>query len=175
MLASVGRRAVLIDFVAQWGYVSRKEVTPLAEQKSSTSDPFAAWRDWLTQFERQVNAFFNEQMASDGYNRFMAQTNQFLLDSQKTTRDMVARSLSSLNLPTTEDWTALSQRVATVEERLRALEISLGRSDGARTSELAQSSGPRPPRTRKPPSSGGTRKPASSGARKTASTGGPSS
>jgi hypothetical protein len=135
----------------------------MAEQKSSTSDPFAAWRDWLTQFERQVNAFFNEQMASDGYNRFMAQINQFFLESQKAMGEMVARSMSSLNLPTGEDWTALSQRVATVEERLRALELSLGRSDGASTSELAQTSAPRPPRTRKPPSSGGARKPASSG------------
>jgi len=135
----------------------------LAEQKPSTSDPFAAWREWLTQFERQVNAFFNEQMATDGYNRFMAQTNQFFLESQKAMGDTVARSMSSLNLPTGEDWTALSRRVATVEERLRALEISLGRSDGASTSELTESSAPRPPRTRKPPSSGGTRKPRSSG------------
>lgn len=127
----------------------------MAEQKSSTVDPFTAWRDWLTRFERQVNAFFNERMASDGYNRFMAQINQLYLDSQKTMGDMVARSMSALNLPTREDWNALSQRVATVEERLRALEVRLGRSDGASTREPAERSAPRPPRTRKPASSGG--------------------
>jgi hypothetical protein len=104
-------------------------------------------------------------MATDGYNRLMAQVNQSFLESQKTMGDMVARSMGSLNLPTGEDWTALSRRVATVEERLRELEISLGRSDSASTSELAEGSAPRPPRTRKPPSSGGTRKPRSSGPR----------
>lgn len=126
----------------------------MAEQKSSTFDPFTAWRDWLTQFERQVNAFFNERMATDGYNRFMAQINQLFLDGQKAMGDMVARSMSALNLPTREDWNALSLRMATVEERLRALEISLGRSHRASTSALAESSAPRPPRTRKPSSSG---------------------
>lgn len=128
----------------------------MAEEKPSTFDPFTAWRDWLSQFERQVNAFFNERMATDGYNRFMAQMNQLFLDSQKTMGDMVARSMSSLNLPTRGDWDAISQRVATVEERLRALESCVGRSHDARTSELTERSAPRPPRTRKPlPSSGG--------------------
>jgi hypothetical protein len=132
--------------------VLRQEVTPLAEQDPSTFDPFTAWRDWLAQFERQVNAFFNEQMATDGYNRFMAQISQLSLNGQKTMGDMAARSMSALNLPTREDWDALSKRMAAVEERLSALEISLGRS--ASTSEPTDSSAPRPPRTRKPSSSG---------------------
>lgn len=128
----------------------------MAEQKSSTFDPFTAWRDWLSQFERQVNAFFNERMATDGYNRFMSQVNQAFLDSQKAMAEMVARSMSSLNLPTRDDWNALSQRVATVEERLSALESSLGEREGLNPPKLTERSAPRPPRTRKPlPSSGG--------------------
>lgn len=129
----------------------------MAEQKSSTFDPFSAWRDWLSQFERQLNGFFNERMATDGYNRFMSQVNQLFLDSQKAMAETVARSMSSLNLPTREDWHELSQRLATVEERLGALENSLGphRQDPG-TSKLTERAAPRPPRTRKPlPSTGG--------------------
>ena len=125
----------------------------MAEQKSETTDPFTAWRDWLVQFERQANSFWNERMGTEQYNQLMAQMNQLFLGGQKAIGDAAARSASALNLPTREDINALSLRMATVEERLRELEQSLGRSD--RLIEPKESLSPRPPRTRKPDSKGG--------------------
>jgi BMFP domain-containing protein YqiC len=125
----------------------------MAEQKSETFDPFTAWRDWLSQFERQANAFWNERMGTEEYNRLMSQMNQFSLESQKAMGAAAARTASALNLPTRDDFNALSQRLATVEERLRELEKSLGRSESA--SGRTEPTSPRPPRTRRPVSQRG--------------------
>lgn len=124
----------------------------MAEQTPSSFDPFSAWRDWLTQFERQLNAFMNEQMSSDAYNRFSAETNRLFLDSQKNIADAVARSMNPLNLPTREELSALSERLAALEQRVKMLE-SASPGNNATGSETAEA--PRPPRTKKPALSGG--------------------
>ena len=130
----------------------QQEATPLAEQTPSSFDPFSAWRDWLTQFERQLNAFMNEQMSSDAYNRFSAEINRLFLDSQKNIADAVARSTNPFNLPTREEFSALSQKLVALEERVKTLE---GTSGGNNAAGSGASETPRPPRTRKPASSRG--------------------
>ena len=37
----------------------------MAESKSSTSEAFSSWRDWVTQSETQLNKLLNEVMAKD--------------------------------------------------------------------------------------------------------------
>jgi polyhydroxyalkanoic acid synthase PhaR subunit len=124
----------------------------MAEQKSPTPDPFTVWRDWLSQAERQLNSYFNGVMGTEQYARFLGQFNEFSLSMQKAMSEAMARYFASLNLPTKEDLAALGQRLSSLEGRIAALES--GRSGVGAT--VAPASTPRPPRTKKPPSAGGT-------------------
>jgi polyhydroxyalkanoic acid synthase PhaR subunit len=128
----------------------------VADQKNSATDPFTAWRDWLGQAERQLNSFFNDLMGSDQYNRAMGQFNNFSINVQKNMADTMSRYLSSLNLPTREDFAALGRRLSAIEQRLNALEARQGDPvDHPVSSTGAGASMPRPPRTRKPPQAEG--------------------
>jgi polyhydroxyalkanoic acid synthase PhaR subunit len=128
----------------------------VADQKSPAIDPFAAWRDWLEQTERQLNSFFNQMMGTEQYARFLGQFNDISLNMQKSMGDAMSRYFASLNLPTRDDLTAVGQRLNAIEQRLAAIERSnpsVGLAGGA---TAVVETTPRPPRTRKPPSSGGT-------------------
>jgi polyhydroxyalkanoic acid synthase PhaR subunit len=125
----------------------------VADQKSPAVDPFAAWRDWLEQTERQLNSYFNQVMGTEQYARFLGQFNEFSLNMQKNLGDSVSRYFASLNLPTREDLAALGQRLNALEQRVASIERSGTAATMAGTMTAAAS--PRPPRTRKPPSSGG--------------------
>ena len=121
----------------------------MAEQTPSNFDPFNAWRDWLSQFERQLNAFLNQQMSTDTYQRFAGGINRVVLDSQKAMGEMLARSTNWMNLPTRDELAALSERLAALEQRVKALE---GTSATSNTTRSESSETPRPPRTRRPAS-----------------------
>jgi polyhydroxyalkanoic acid synthase PhaR subunit len=124
----------------------------VADQKSPAVDPFAAWRDWLDQTERQLNTFFNQVMGTEQYARFLGQFNDFSLNMQKNMGEAIGRYFASLNLPTREDLATLGQRLNAVEQRLAAIERN---NPSAAWTGVASAATPRPPRTRKPPSAGG--------------------
>ena len=127
----------------------------MADQKSPAVDPFAAWRDWLEQTERQLNSFFNQVMGTEQYARYLGQMNDFTLNMQKSMGESMRRYFASLNLPTQEDLATLGQRLNAIEQRLAAIERN-NPSMSFVGGEAATAATPRPPRTRKPPSTGGT-------------------
>lgn len=122
----------------------------MAEAKEAV-DPFTAWRDWLGQAERQLNTFFNNVMGTDQYTRALGQFNDFSLNMQKSMGEAMGRYLSSLNLPTREDFAALGDRLASIEERLGTIERASGGLQPSVSEIQGPSNSPRPPRTRKPP------------------------
>jgi polyhydroxyalkanoic acid synthase PhaR subunit len=128
----------------------------VAEQKSTPVDPFAAWRDWLDQTERQLNSFFNQVMGTEQYARLLGQFSDLSLNMQKNMGEAMGRYFSSLNLVTREDLTALGQRLASLEQRVAAME-RLNPSAGWTASEpVVAAPTPRPPRTKRPTSAGGS-------------------
>jgi polyhydroxyalkanoic acid synthase PhaR subunit len=123
----------------------------VAEQKASPPDPFTAWRDWLGQAERQLNSFFNDMMGSEQYTRSMGQFNDLSLNMQKSMSETMSRYLSSLNLPTKDDFAALGQRLAAIEDRLAIIENKPGDvAEPVAPSHVPVIGTPRPPRTKKP-------------------------
>jgi polyhydroxyalkanoic acid synthase PhaR subunit len=136
--------------------MQNQEGRVVADQKSPAVDPFAAWRDWLEQTERQLNSFFNQVMGTEQYARFLGQFNELSLNMQKNMGEAMGRYFASLNLPTREDLTALGQRLNAVEQRLATIERSNPSASLTGSGTDADTAKPRPPRTRKPPSSGGT-------------------
>ena len=128
----------------------------MADQKSPAVDPFAAWRDWLEQTERQLNSYFNQVMGTEQYARFLGQFNDLSLNMQKNMSEAMGRYFASLNLPTREDLAALGQRLNAIEQRLAAIERNNPSAALAASGAVSAAATPRPPRTRKPSSAGGT-------------------
>ena len=54
----------------------------MAEAKNSPSDPFAAWRDWMSQSETRVNGLLNEVMATEGFGRVMGVVTKAMVSMQ---------------------------------------------------------------------------------------------
>ena len=127
----------------------------MADQKSPAVDPFAAWRDWLDQTERQLNNYFNQMMGTEQYARFLGQFGEFSLNMQKNMGEAMRGYFASLNLPTREDLAVLGERLHALEERVAAIERSSPSVALAGGGAAPASATSRPPRTKKPLESGG--------------------
>jgi polyhydroxyalkanoic acid synthase PhaR subunit len=114
-------------------------------------DPFAMWREWVAQSERQWNAFFNEVMGTEQYSQSMGRLMALSLDQQKSMSEAMGRYLGALNLPTRSDVFALGDRLAGIEKRLASMEERMERLAGAGPVPPGLTpTVPRPPRTKKP-------------------------
>lgn len=127
---------------------------------AQVSDPFAAWRDWMSQSERQWNSFFNDAMATEEFSRSMGRMMDVFLSTQSQMNESLGRYLTAMNIPTRGDITALGDRLHALEDRLIAIEASLAAiRAGTPVAPPAAAPGPiapapvasRPPRTKKPP------------------------
>lgn len=110
------------------------------------------WRSWLTETERQWNAFFNDVMGTDSFGRFLGGYMEVYGTFQRLVAQSMERSLSTLNVPTRSDIVDLSERLGSVEERLTAMESSLRALAEAvgHPTEPAAVTQFRPRRTRRP-------------------------
>jgi len=127
----------------------------VADQAPTTPDPLAMWREWVSQSERQWNAFLNQAMTSDAYGQTMGRFMEMYVGMQKQMADTMGRYVTSLNLPARTDVLALGDRLAAIEDRLAGIELRLARlgSGGAPGGRGADSAMDplRPPRTKRPP------------------------
>jgi hypothetical protein len=123
----------------------------MADAKSSASEAFSSWRDWVSQSETQLNKLLNEVMATEGYTRVLGGFTKVFVSMQKSTGEALERYFTALSLPTRSDVLDLGQRLSTIESRLAAMEAILGRlaPTGATVVDSAAAV-PRPPRTKKP-------------------------
>ena len=124
---------------------------------STTADPFAMWRDWVSQSERQWNSFLNNAMATDEFSQSLGKFMDVYLGMQKSMNEVMSRYLTTMNLPTRDDVLGLGDRLSGIEERLASMEnalagVSAPKATSAPTAAASPSSNgvPRPPRTRKP-------------------------
>jgi hypothetical protein len=111
-------------------------------------DPFALWRQMLSQWETGTNEFVNKASESDAYSEGMHRLMGTSLAAKKMSDEFAARVLVALNLPSRADVEALGERLQSIEDRLievtRALEMVTGASVSRPTLDA-------PRRTRKPP------------------------
>jgi len=114
-------------------------------------DPFAIWREWVSQSERQWNAALNQAMGSDQFSQAMGRFMGMAAEMQRGVHDALGRTLTALNLPTRTDMLALGDRLAALEDRLARIEGVLRASSPGNGAAGAEAAVPRPPRTRRPP------------------------
>ena len=129
----------------------------MTQPSTQVPDPFAMWRDWLSNSERQWNGFLNEVMATDQFGESMGRMMDVYLNMQKNMNDVMGRYFSAINVPTRTDLLALGNRLSDIEERLGGIEgmvKSLGTAVApaavAVSPKTEAAAIPRPPRTRKP-------------------------
>ena len=129
----------------------------MTQPSTQVPDPFAMWRDWLSNSERQWNGFLNEVMATDQFGESMGRMMDVYLNMQKNMNDVMGRYFSAINVPTRTDLLALGNRLSDIEERLggiegmvKALGTAVAPAAVAVSPKTEAAAIPRPPRTRKP-------------------------
>ncbi len=115
-------------------------------------DPSAMFADWVTQWERAVDKFSNDVMATDEFSRSVNQMQKMQLDFQRVFGEAMSRQLASFNMPSRDDILELSENVREVDRRIARLEAMLRDMKPAGDNEpsLRRKS---PPRTKQPPKS----------------------
>ena len=111
-------------------------------------DPFALWRQMLSQWEKGTNEFVNKASESDAYSEGMHRLMGTSLAAKKMSDEFAARVLVALNLPSRADVEALGERLQSIEDRL--IEVTRALEDITGTS-AARPTTPAPKRTRRPP------------------------
>ena len=122
--------------------------------EATTPDPFAMWRDWLSNSERQWNSFLNQAMSTDEFGQAMGRMMDVYLGAQKNMNEVMGRYFTALNMPTRTDVLSLANRLSEIEERLGSIEegVQALAPQSASTSRGAEPLDvPKPPRTKRPP------------------------
>lgn len=124
----------------------------MPESTASVPDPFALWREWVSNSEHQWNTFLNDAMSTDQFSQSMARFMDVYLNLQKGLNETMGRYLSALNIPTRGDVTAIADRLSLIEERLGGIEARLAPPLAAAPQHTASTpaSSLRPPRTKQP-------------------------
>jgi hypothetical protein len=88
-------------------------------------DPFAAWRDIVSQWEKSVNALANREMASDQFSGSMNQMMNVMLRAQQSVGDAMIKYLAALNLPSRADLIALGEQLGSIESQLSRIAVAI--------------------------------------------------
>jgi hypothetical protein len=124
-----------------------------------SNDPVAIWQTMVGEMEKGFNAFANQAMASPEFSKVVNQVGGVTAGAQKQLGDLMEKYLASMNLPSRAQMVGMAERLQSIEGQLNEIKAMLHQMQ---TSSVAPQGGyadaPKPPRTRRPPSSGGEKK-----------------
>lgn len=121
------------------------------QQSQQTPDVAQLWRDWLTQSERQVNAFLGDAMSQDVSARSVAGVMEAYATLQRLLAEGMQRYLTFINMPSRSDVTGLGETLRSIEDRLTRIEETLQIAAAAVDAWSDSPSQNEPPRTRQAP------------------------
>jgi hypothetical protein len=124
----------------------------MAEAQDTQADVMQLWRDWLTQSERQLNAFFGDALRQEPSARAVAGFLETYALFQRAMNEWMQRYLTFVNMPSRTDVMGLGESLRGIEERLSRIEETL--QIAAEAVDARERSRPafEPTRTRRPPS-----------------------
>lgn len=110
------------------------------------------WRDWLTQSERQFNAFFAEAMNTEEFARSVAGYTELYTSFQRMLTQGMERYLGLINMPSRTDIVAVAETLRAMEERLARIEewLQIAAEAGGVGDRGAGAPPGEPTRTRRP-------------------------
>lgn len=115
---------------------------------TQTQNPLDLWRQYITDSERQWNAFFKEVLGTDQFSNTLNTWVEGTLTVQRMVADQLERLYSAFNIPTHGDLVDLGERMKAIEEKLANVEALVAAASPA--AAAARASRKRPARTRKP-------------------------
>jgi SMC interacting uncharacterized protein involved in chromosome segregation len=121
-----------------------------------SNDPVAIWQTMIGEMEKGFNSFANQAMASPEFSKVVNQVGGVSAGAQKQLGELMEKYLVSMNLPSRAQMVGIAERLQSMEGQLneiRAMLQQLQRASGA--NDGGSSRAPRPPRTKRPPASGG--------------------
>lgn len=117
----------------------------------NSSDPVAAWRTMLSEWEKGVNAVANKAMEKEDFAKMMGVVNGAGSAASGAFGDLMQRYLTTLNLPSRAELADVGARLQAIEGQLNQLTQMVRGIPGANTSST--DSAPKLARTRQPPKS----------------------
>jgi len=117
----------------------------------SSLDPFALWRDLVSQMEKGVNEYADPAMKSDEFAKVANKVLSASLAGKALKQEMMNRYFGALNLPTRTDIDALNDRLQAIEDRLIGMSATLDRLAGVKPRAGTGLAVAGPSRTKKPP------------------------
>ena len=116
-----------------------------------SNDPVALWQKMIGEMEKGFNAFANQAMASPQFSKVMNPTDG--TTAQKPLAELMEKYLVSMNLPSRVQMVSMAERLASIEAQLGEIKTLLQEVHGKPAAP--NNATPRPPRTRRPSSTGG--------------------
>ena len=119
------------------------------------NDPAVIWQTMIGEMEKGFNSFAGKAMESPEFSKIMNQVGGVTAGAQKQLGEMMEKYLVSMNLPSRAQMVGMAERLQSIEGQLDEIKAMLGQMQRASGGADSGSAGaPRPPRTRRPPSSG---------------------
>ena len=113
-----------------------------------SSDPAAAWRDMLGEWERNFNTIANKAMEKEDFAKAMGAATGAATTAQGVLGDVMQRYLTTLNLPSRAELAAIGERLVAMEAQLAHLTHLIQSIPGV--VDDAATATPKPARTRQP-------------------------
>jgi len=123
---------------------------PKNKPKDTPTDPADAFRNLITDWERNFDAMANKFMGTSEYSKAMNQFQNLQLEMQKRFNDLMAHNLSNLNMPSRDDILRIGEAIRGIEKRLAAIEMQLAKKSKKNKDKKGKRASP--PRTKLPPS-----------------------
>jgi hypothetical protein len=120
------------------------------------NDPVVIWQTMIGEMEKGFNAFANKAMESPQFSKAMNQVGGVSAGAQKQLGEMMEKYLLTMNLPSRAQMVSMAERLQSIEGQLNEIKALLHQVHGSSVS--SEGGAPKPPRTKRPPSSGGEQK-----------------
>src|SRR5438067_6007657 len=127
--------------------------TPMADK---TNDPAAIWQNMMGEMEKGFNAFANQAMASPEFSKLVNQVGGVSAGAQKQLGELMEKYLVSMNLPSRAQMVSMAERLQSIEGQLNEIKALLHQVHSGTSDSYPAA--PKPPRTKRPPSTGGEQK-----------------
>jgi hypothetical protein len=123
-----------------------------------SNDPVALWHTMLGEMEKGFNAFANQAMASPEFSKVVNQVGGASAGAQKQVGELMEKYLASMNLPSRAQLSNFGERLQAIEGQLSEITALLRQVHSNTGAANGASAAPKPPRTKRPPPSGGETK-----------------
>jgi SMC interacting uncharacterized protein involved in chromosome segregation len=124
-----------------------------------SNDPVALWQNMIGEMEKGFNAFANQAMASPQFSKVVNQVGGATAGAQKQLSELMEKYLLTMNLPSRSQMIGMAERLQSIEGQLSEIKAMLHQMQNAPAGAPGASpQAPKPPRTKRPPSTGGEQK-----------------